>query len=222
MGAVAGPMLSNEDLWELRQLVEQVGSQHLGVYPATMSGWEVVQQVGVARGSNFSDMGADTTVLVIASDLEEEAPIWWLRTKSAVERGATLITLNTRDTRLDHIYNEKKPLNRYALRYAYGQAVEAVNYLVAKLLEGNSLDAALESRATRLADLRQQSKAGAARPDYDARLERLATCENLVVIVGAEGLSLDQHADLMRAVGNLLVVTGHVGRPNNGLTPVGW
>jgi len=50
---------------------------------------------------------------VVASDLEEEAPIYWLRVKQAAQRGAKLIVVNPRPTKLD----------RYAshiLRYPYG------------------------------------------------------------------------------------------------------
>jgi NADH-quinone oxidoreductase subunit G len=96
VGAVAGPMLSNEDLWELRQLVEAAGGEHLGIYPATMTGSEVVAEVGIASGSNLGNIGPETTVIVVASDLEEEAPIWWLRTKGASDRGAKIIVLNAR------------------------------------------------------------------------------------------------------------------------------
>ena len=38
---------------------------------------------------------------MVATDLHEEAPVWWLRVKQAAERGATLVVLNARPTRLD-------------------------------------------------------------------------------------------------------------------------
>jgi len=38
VGAIAGPMMSNEDLWELRRLVEGSGSNQLGVWPYHMTG----------------------------------------------------------------------------------------------------------------------------------------------------------------------------------------
>jgi NADH-quinone oxidoreductase subunit G len=50
--------------------------------------------------------------------------------------------------------------------------------------------------------------------------ESLLGAENLVIFVGGEGVTLAQHADLMQAAANLLILTGHVGRPNNGLIPV--
>lgn len=122
VGAIAGPDQSNEDLWELRQLVEAKGGGQLGLWPALMSGGEVVRQVGAAKGTNIGDMGKGDVIVVVASDLEEEAPIWWLRVKVAGARGAAIVVLNARPTKL----------SRYAtdnITYAYGEAVGAVNDL---------------------------------------------------------------------------------------------
>jgi NADH-quinone oxidoreductase subunit G len=56
---------------------------------------------------------------VVASDLEEEAPVWWLRVKQAAERGATLIVANARATKLDRYA-------RHTVRYTYGNEVGTV------------------------------------------------------------------------------------------------
>lgn len=176
VGAIAGPTLSNEDLWELRKLAQTINADaKLGVYPATMTGGDIIAQVGVGLGTNFKDMGSDTTIVVVASDIEEEAPIWYLRTKVAGDRGAKIVVVNARETKLDHYASD-------SIRYDYGAAVGAVNDL--------------------------------------AKHDAVKNAENLVVICGAEGMSLEQHGELMNACANLLVSTGHVGRPNNGLLAV--
>ena len=54
--------------------------------------------------------------------LYEEAPIWYLRVKQAADRGATLIVLNPRETKLDRFAS-------YVVRYAYGDEVKAVQDL---------------------------------------------------------------------------------------------
>jgi NADH-quinone oxidoreductase subunit G len=41
-------------------------------------------------------MGPETAILVVACDLLEEAPVWFLRVKQAAERGARLIVVNPR------------------------------------------------------------------------------------------------------------------------------
>src|SRR5258708_13377000 len=93
-GPMAGPMLSNEDLWELRRLVENVGSKQLGVWPYRMTGADLTAQVGLPTGSNFKDMARGTTIIVIASDVQEEAPGWYLRLKGPRARGARRLGIN--------------------------------------------------------------------------------------------------------------------------------
>jgi len=39
-------------------------------------------------------MGKGTTIVVVASDLQEEAPVWYLRVKGAADRGARVVTVN--------------------------------------------------------------------------------------------------------------------------------
>jgi NADH-quinone oxidoreductase subunit G len=84
-----------------------------------MAGGEVTSLVGVSEGTNFGTMGAGTAIIVVASDLYQEAPIWYLRVKQAAKRGATLIVLNPRETKLDRYAS-------YIVRYAYGDEVKTV------------------------------------------------------------------------------------------------
>ncbi|MBZ0305353.1 MAG: NADH-quinone oxidoreductase subunit NuoG [Anaerolineae bacterium] len=211
VGAVAGPMLSNEDLWELRQLVESAGGSKLGVWPAAMTGAEVVAQVGVANGTNFKEMGKGTTIVVVASDLEEEAPVWFLRAKQAHDRGAKLMLLTARPTKLD----------KYAaciLRHTYGETTSALQQLTGAVInsEGFVFD---ESRAEGYHDIRNASYSGD-NSGYAEAARMLTGAENVVVFVGHEGLTLAQHGGVVQAAANLLILTGHTGRPNNGLIPV--
>ncbi len=111
---LAGDKLANEDLFSFRQVVTGLGGR--AVLNSRMGGGEQVQEVGVGVGTNFGAMGQGTAILVIASDLEEEAPVWWLRVKQAAERGATLIVANGRATKTDRHA-------AYKLRYGYGHEV---------------------------------------------------------------------------------------------------
>jgi NADH-quinone oxidoreductase subunit G len=80
----------------------------------------VTSLVGVGKGTNIGAMGKGDAILVVASNLYEEAPIWWLRVKQAADRGATLIVANPRETKLDKFA-------KYVIRYAYGDEVKTVN-----------------------------------------------------------------------------------------------
>jgi len=67
---------------------------------------------------------------VVACDLEEEAPLWWLRVRAAAERGAILIVANPRETKL-----EKSA--EYILRYEYGEETQTVLDLLEKESEAS-------------------------------------------------------------------------------------
>lgn len=118
---LVGERLSNEDYFNIMQVTQKVGGRP-ALY-TRMGGGEYVQRFGLGSGTNFADMGPETAILVVASDLQEEAPIWWLRVKQAADRGAKLIVLNPRRTRLD-------PYAVHVIRYPYGEEVAALRSLL--------------------------------------------------------------------------------------------
>jgi len=122
VAAIAGSGLSNEDLWTLRQLVTGLGGDRLGAWPPAFGGVELLAQVGVGKGTNLGKLGKGDAVLVIASDLEEEAPIWYLRVKRARDHGAYVVVANARGTRLADFASE-------TLSYEIGSAANAMQDL---------------------------------------------------------------------------------------------
>lgn len=177
IAAIAGSSMSNEDLWTLRQVVNGLGGGQLGAWPPTHAGADLVAQVGVGKGTNLGSLSKGDAVLIIASDIEEEAPVWRLRLKGAKDRGAFVVVANARPTRMDDFASE-------TLRYATGGAAAAMQNLRAENAE--------------VAD-------------------KLAGATNLVIVCGAEGLTLDGSRALMQGAANFLIETGHTGKPNNGL-----
>ena len=107
--------LSNEDLYNFRQF--SAGWQ--GILYNTLGGGDLVNQVGLGQGSNLKDVGAETVILIAASDLHQEAPIWWLRVKQAADRGAKVIVWNPRYTRAEEFA-------AMTMRYAYGREAESI------------------------------------------------------------------------------------------------
>jgi NADH-quinone oxidoreductase subunit G len=120
---LASGRLSNEDLFNLKSLAQHAGGQ--AYLYSHMAGGELTTLVGVGAGTNLGSMGKETTIVVVASDLYQEAPIWYLRVKQAADRGATLVVLNPRETKLDRYAS-------YVVRYAYGDEVKTVQGLVGK------------------------------------------------------------------------------------------
>ena len=115
---LASGRLANEDLFNLKSLADTAGGT--AILYSDMGGGDVTALAGVGRGTNIGQMGRGDAILVVASDLYEEAPIWWLRVKQAADRGATLIVANARETKLDKFA-------KFAIRYAYGDEVKTIN-----------------------------------------------------------------------------------------------
>jgi NADH-quinone oxidoreductase subunit G len=164
--ALAGGGLTNEGLYASRKLALQMGGK--AELDSSMGGGEAVQQAGIGVGTNLAALGKEAAILVVASDLENDAPVWWLRVKQAADRGATVITINARPTRLDRYA-------RFALRCAAGAEAATVQTLAAGaseaaqawgkaenaiILFGNAgLDFSASSALARVcADLVKQSK----------------------------------------------------------------
>jgi len=115
---LASGRLANEDLFNLKSLADTAGGK--AILYSDMGGGDLTSLVGVGQGTNIGDMGKGDAILVVASDLYQEAPIWWLRIKQAADRGATLIVANPRETKLDKFA-------KYVIRYAYGDEVKTIN-----------------------------------------------------------------------------------------------
>ncbi|HEY70075.1 MAG TPA: NADH-quinone oxidoreductase subunit NuoG [Anaerolineae bacterium] len=189
---IAGGRTSNEDLFLMRHLMEGLGGQ--AVQHGDMAGGDLVQQVGVGAETNLARLGAGDCILVVASDLHEEAPIWWLRIKQAVERGAQLIVANARTTRLDAYAS-------HTLRYTYGEAAHTMLGLL-HAVNGDGALAKFASDETREAS------------------ETFAKAPNALLFYGHEGMDYEGSHALAQACASLLSATGHVARPNNGLVAV--
>ena len=98
--------------FNLKELVHSRGGQTI-LY-SHMAGGEQSARMGVGEGTDFSTLGPETTILVIASDIHQEAPLWWLRLRNAARNGVKLIVANPRPTRLDEFAT-------HIVRYQYGQ-----------------------------------------------------------------------------------------------------
>ncbi len=135
---LASGRLSNEDLFNLRELVQTRGGR-LVQYGA-LGGGEWVSKVGVGVGTNLGALGKGSAVLVVACDLHEEAPVWWLRVKQAAQRGAAVIVVNPRETRLDKFATHR-------VRYTYGEEVETLAGFMPGAEASDSIRAAAEAFA---------------------------------------------------------------------------
>ncbi|NLH06316.1 MAG: NADH-quinone oxidoreductase subunit NuoG, partial [Chloroflexi bacterium] len=209
IAGIAGGRLSNEDYYAFQKLIRMQGSNDLIAYPNWVQGAEFTAQVGIGVGTNLSDLGKGDAVIVVASDLHEEAPIWWLRLIAAAKRGATVITVNGRDTRLDKFAT-------YRIRYHYGEEVATLNGMLSAAIQGGFAQAA-DGGIDGLADVLENARQYQPAEDVAAAAAAFASANNAIIMVGGEGLTPAASRELTRAAANLLTATGHYGRENNGL-----
>lgn len=199
-GAAAGlanDRLSNEDLFAFQHLFRQgLGSPNVDLADKRLGGGDVVAQVGLSSGSNLLELGKGDAILVLAADLHQEAPVWWLRVKQAAQRGAALIVLNARATRLDRWAS-------HVIHYGPSEALDTLRQLV---------------NAAKVTD-------APAAETLPLAAQRLAVARNLVIFYGSEGLSYAETEATAALLGNLLLLkdadgASRAGKKNNGLIPV--
>lgn len=99
--AVIGDRIANEDAFLIGRLIGELNgavSQSPSV-PAHYA--DVVRAFGVGAATDFSRLGKGDIILIVNGDVEEQAPVWFLRLRQAVvDRGARLVIAHTRGTKM--------------------------------------------------------------------------------------------------------------------------
>ena len=226
VGALVGDRLANEDVYLIRKLFgEGLQSARINARPH-VAAHEIASRYGVGAGSNFGKMGKGSAFLVIGADVEEEAPVWFLRIKSAAKRGAHLV--------VSHSHAQK--LDRYAGRaLIYKPATEsyvAFGILNALLDEGKGEGveglADVKSKAAPYTPEKVEQMTGITAQAIRDAAKIAAEATDLVIVFGPTamnpgktgGETLPGASALAQACANIAIVTGHVGKPNNGLLPM--
>lgn len=223
IGGIAGAHLPNEDLYLFQKLLRHViGSTNLDHRVGLSAVFEddIVARVGVGCGTDLGRLGRDTAILVIGSDLDQEAPILYLRVAGAARHGARVINAGGRVTKLDRRAT-------HVLRYRYGTAVHVLlgllDVVLSDGLTGNELAgrlSGLDELRKRLADWpveRAAEISGVSADAIQAAAHAFGEAKNGIIIYGPEA---GNQPALRQAIANLALVTGFAGRPNNGVIAV--
>jgi len=115
VAGVIGDRIANEDAFAAARAVRGTGKGAVAMSPATPAAYaDIVRTYGVGAGTDFKQIGKGDVIMVVNADLEEQAPVWFLRLRQAVvDRGAKLIVAHHRSTKM----------HRYAshiMRYGLG------------------------------------------------------------------------------------------------------
>jgi NADH-quinone oxidoreductase subunit G len=224
LAGLAGPKLPNEDLYLFQKLFREVlGSNNIDHRkgtpdePAELD--DMPAAFGVGAGTNLTTLGKGTSVLVIGADPEEEAPLYMLRLRGIATRGGELNVVNPYPTKLDRFATR-------ALHPRVGTGPQLVLAMISAIIEENlQKDDFIASRLRGVDELRRglgrQSLAelvaatGVPEDSIRALARSFASAENGIIVYGRIALSVG--TPLMQALANLALVTGKVGRSNNGL-----
>ncbi len=217
IAGLAGDRAPNEDLYLFNKFFKEVlGSDNLS---SVVEPDDLNATVGLAANSDIGKMGKGNLIFVIGSDVEEEAPIAFLRIKQGKDSGANLIVANGRPTKLD----------RYATvaRYRYGTEGQLLASLLHVTLNENLANAEfVAARTTGFDALKDQVRAydpdsiaervGWSAEDIRKAARAIAQAKDVVFVYGHE-LTDPAARELLKT---LALVSGHVGRANNGVWPM--
>ncbi len=221
LAGLAGPRLSNEDLYLFQRLFrEQLDCNNLDYQngsPAEHGYDDAGALVSLGQGSDLSTLGAGTTVLLFGADPEEEAPLYVLRLRAMLQRGARLLVAGMRPTKLERSAET-------VLRYRPGGELATVQALLRSLLSGMGAER-LSIKVSGLEQLRKTlfehpperlaEAAGLDQAQLEATARALLEAENTIIMYGAETLSVG--SALSEALATLVTLSGKAGKPNSGL-----
>ena len=207
--ARVGGQATNEEGFLMQHLLRKgLGSPHVTSGPADAGGGGLARALArVDLSARVSDIDHAGAILVLDTELVDEAPILDLRVRKAVRRnGARLVVASSRPSTLD-------PVARAALRFAPGAAEAALAALAAALGSPRASGASLDELA------RRAGGAGGA-DAVRAAADLLRDAGDVVVIVGERVFGGERGADAGEALLAVADALGIAGKAESGLIAI--
>jgi NADH-quinone oxidoreductase subunit G len=207
--ARVGGQATNEEGFMMQHLLRKgLGSPHVSSGPANTDGGGLARALArVDLSARVSDIDHAGAILVVDTELVDEAPILDLRVRKAVRRnGARLVVASSRPSTLD-------PGARAALRFAPGAAEAALAALAAALGSPRASGASLDELASRAGGA---GGADAVRGVADL----LRDAGDVVVIVGERVFGGERGSAAGEALLAVADALGIAGRAESGLIAI--
>jgi len=227
LGGLGGDRAANEDLYLFQKLFRQVlGSHNLDHrvgWSATNVGVDLVWLYGAGAGTNLGALDKNVTALVFGADPEEEQPVIRLRlTRSVRNFGLNVIVANGRVTKLAS-HAKQSIVYRYGAESAFllgmirtilDEGLENKEFVAARVQNldaiRNSIEPYTVEHCAELCHVKPEKIRDAAR--------LIAQSPNFLILYGREAMAAQQRDPAVTpSIETLLLITGHVGRVNNGL-----
>lgn len=227
-GAVASPRATNEENYLLQKFTRAVmGSNNID-HPDSTCDAEAVASLrdtlGVgAMTDGFRELRDSRCILVYGSDLTWEHPVAAVQVKEAVDRGATLIVLDPAETELSLMAT-------HWLRHWPGAGVGVLAGLAKAILdEGLQDDEFIAGHCEGLDDL-NSSLAGSTVQQFAestgvdqellVKAARAYASSDSASILFSTSRSIEAGGAIARAVANLGLITGSLGKASGGVNPL--
>ena len=223
-GQVAGLVsdsASNEDLYAFRKLItETYQSTSLDHRPGASTDValdDAPLTAGVGKGTSLLTLGKGTTVIVLAADVEEEAPLYVLRLRGIQNRGGAVHVVNAFATKLGRDASSDTRINPGS-EAAYTQAF-------LKLVLAAQAASGFDRRVRNLDDVRNQlnklsvdtllEQAGATHAQLQKLVDAYMSATNAIIVYGRTAQQVG--VSVTQTLANAAIATGKCGKPNNGL-----
>ncbi len=225
---LTSPRGTNEDAFVAQKFARSVmGTNNIDVSSNTRP--ELVEPLGEMLGHRAAtnpiwDLETSKCFLVVSSNLTEEQNVVGVPIKRAVKAGAKLIVIDQRETELTRfatIWLRPRPGSETALIGGMLRTIIDESLDDHEFVAGHCEDAAAMKNSVAAFDLIKVSRATGISQERIQEAARLfASSASAASLYGLETVSPELRSECVRAIVNLALATGNVGRPSSGVYPL--
>lgn len=236
IGGLVSSRCTNEELYLFQKFMRLViGTNRLdsGARYGPMNGIRALQRVqGTHRWTvTFEDIVSADAILLVGTNITESNPITGLKVKEAVKhKGATLLTIEALSPAIGTISNiTTLATHHFAVKPdEFGVAVVGLvkavceeNLIAPELIQkAPGFVEAIKHVVTRIAWNDSEGGDGLGQVAYRDAVKTLSRAERAVVLVGQAVLRAPKALSIVTNLLDLLLLTGHHGRPGCGVGPL--
>jgi formate dehydrogenase major subunit len=220
------PRMTNEELYLLQKFVRAgLKTNNIGSFTNLLNGAEhdsLDDMFGVTTSTTtMDDLHEANVVVVINADISEENLLAELKVKSAQKRGSYLVTVNSSETEL----------NKFAdlwINSKRGTNTALINAICKALIDKGKIDNSfIQNRTEGFEELKASfsgldmnsisETAGVEVEKVVQLCDILASPDKNVLIMYNIDSIWEKSCNDLKAIGNLMMLTGRVGKPGNGI-----
>jgi formate dehydrogenase major subunit len=222
----ASPKLSNEELYLLQKFARiGIGNNNIHSFSNMLYGLELNSlddSIGFTSSTvNSAKLEKADVIVVVNSNLSEENLVMELKIKAAQKKGAKVILINSSEIKLtkqaDLWVDSKKGTNTLLL-----------NAMMKQIIDEDKIDKSfISGRTEKFEEFQQIIKeliiqnaldiSGVSKDKFEQCLQLVANPESKIIFIYNIDATADKSINDLQAVNNFLLLTGRVGKENNGI-----